>query len=287
LTLIAPIDEAFTTMSPLIATELHSDKRGERLNTLLRSHIIPSSLTRIFDLPDGESLLKIREERLRALMDMNGDVVTLDSEIGRRAGILHSINGIRPLEHSHYGTARVSNGTLYLVPEIFIGKAFLEQKYHDVQQRYSVDGIHPKLTLWELFTNYGFTKFCEAAERVGLDKVFKEPLDKENRITVFAPVDEAFLDINVPATFFEKLPKVQIFVNSHIFDAHGSNRIGQKLVDVLPPERSVSEGLYFPSGLHKASNGDFIFMAKCLLVSRRTPGWDLNPTPRSVAPGKI
>src|SRR5581483_9529856 len=170
ITVIAPVNEAFGRIDPLVAAELASAKRMERMQTLARSHIIPAS--KLVGKP-------VSELGFEPTLDLNGDIVNLYMEVRRNAGetgnadpkqcILHAINKVMPLEPSPInGSVHVSNGRLILVSDVIVGKSFLEQKYADIRRKFFNDGGETKkYTLWENFTTFGLTQFCKLAEDTG------------------------------------------------------------------------------------------------------------------------
>jgi len=266
LIIIAPVDEAFERLDPLVAAELNSTKRSERLATLARSHIVPAP--RLLGTPSDKVTLT------GLIYDLNSDVLRLDGEFHYRAGLanllylnqfpnytLHSINGVRPLSglasltRSSIEGFRVPNGSLFLVNDIIIGHQFLDQKYDDLgRQKLGTEIELGKRTIWECFTMLGLTRFCEILEELGMAEFLKQPHDKASQPFVVAPVDEAFRFANRDM----KRKHLEVAIKSLIFASEGActsemlSRFGPAAwVDDLPPTR------------YKAANGRFGLSAKC------------------------
>src|SRR5581483_6932686 len=76
LTLIAPINEAFDALNPLVLRELQGEKRLQRIQTLARAHIIT-----------GPSLFResVNAFAIEPNYDMNGNAFDLDVTIATNA----------------------------------------------------------------------------------------------------------------------------------------------------------------------------------------------------------
>src|SRR5581483_7412878 len=274
ITVIAPINEAFGRINPLVAAELSSAKGLERAQTLARAHIIPKA--KLVGTP-------VSELGFESTYDLNGDVVDLRLEVRRDAGstgnansktcILHSINNTRPLEPwPPDGSVRLSNGRLILVSDVMVSKSFLEQKYFDVYRKFFDGGEDSKkFTLWECFTKLGLTRFCKAVEDAGLVELLQQPHDKATKPFVVAPVDEALNDI--PKRFiewFESSAGRENFVKRQIFS---QQEYIERVGDLAAP-------LFSPAPKFKASNGNFVLTATTSM--KKAVGWNSTFAPLDI-----
>src|SRR5581483_253234 len=177
ITVFVPTDEALQQLDSLISSEVSAEKRQELLQIFVRSHIATCSVTKIFDRWSGsDSLDAMRDRRIKSIYDMNGDIIEFDWNSGRCFFLLNSVNGVRPLNYGTSGSAGLSNGNLTIMPDIFIGKTFLEHKYSEIIYRQSlIRAARKNMTTWESLTTLGLSTFCDAVQAAGLDPVLKEP----------------------------------------------------------------------------------------------------------------
>src|SRR5581483_10826278 len=224
LTVFAPVDEAFDRIDPRVKAELTGRNALERKRALIRSHLVTRS--HFFGRVISEGLFE-------ATYDMNGEDIKFDFDFRRlpegNFGTLHSINGVKPLDPDHYGTAYVSpfpSSTLFIVSDLIIGRFFLEQKYFDVLREAGGPETFSKCSTWEVLKRAKLTRFCQALEATGVSELLKKPVaEKKDRLNVFAPVDEAFRKIeDAGALKGEELEK---FVKRHIKALGNKNLLGE------------------------------------------------------------
>jgi len=274
ITVIAPIDEAFHRIHPLMESELRSSHRSERIQTLARAHLVPFR-----SLLDAGAMEAAVEPRY----DMNGDKIELVLEPCHIAGlpnrilpggahrppveIVHAINGVRPLEPFPGGT-RFSNGRLIVVSDVIFSNAFFLQKYLDLYRRLlpSPDKDYAPATLWECFKALGLTRFCQIVEDAGFTDLLKGDHDPAAKPWIVAPVDEAFF--NLQPSFLEYLDTPQ--GKEHFVEAH----IGDKSTF---SQRGANRALGAPASKFKALNGNFALTVHGL--DHSPVGWDLVPIP--------
>jgi len=273
ITVIAPIDEAFDSMTPWVEAQLNGKEKVIRRQTLARGHIITYSSLFHNPLLETTDSTAFHQGAFRpdfeANYDLNGNfpeivalgttrsVGTLRIDNYREDVLVHSINGVHPLEPSAKGSVKTSNGNIIFVPKLLIGKAFLEQKYREIGKNISTGD----LTTWETLQAFGFTKFCKLVEIAGLVELLDKPVEnKADKLKVLAPIDEAFEQIDEEREQLQHPTHAEKFVKSHIagkmkISRHGTdtNLLGDELIF------SPRHILFSLSSQWKTSNGSLLF----------------------------
>jgi|GEM_PF-2791870 len=293
ITVIAPIDEAFETMSPHVRVELDGERGLERLQTLARGHIITYSSLFKNPLFDCIDIARLQESpntpEYEPLFDMNGSVLDIDAQGtverdrplfkdgGYRRVFVHQINGVRPMEALPSGFIKVSNGSIIFVPKLVVSKAFLDQKYQDRIQMWWETDPDRQQTTWEVLNVLGLKKFSKLIERAGLiDKLNIAPTNKADKIAVFAPIDEAFdrvderllNDFPLSHLSAEKLAKNHITDIKTTTDWHTNKFV-----------YSPKYALWSAAPKLETASGKLFLYTRCLTRDREANRWLLQPVP--------
>jgi len=275
--LIAPINDAFDDLDPVLSDALNRN-RSRAITTIAQSHIITAP-----------ALVQAKEWSIETVHDMNGDEVDLKigivfhdrDERVRFFYVLHGINSVTPLEPRKNGSLKTSNGNIFFVPEIIVGKTILEAKYLTNCKAVLDDINHtPNHSLWELLDIFKLTKFAGAVERTGMQDLLIAPAEDARRLSVYAPIDEAFDDKLLYATEpanSETVSRFTLdrFVKRHLVRADGYSLLGPK------HEPIPAELLRLPYSKIEASNGN-LFLSRRAYMYEKPMGWEFRffPLPR-------